>query len=271
MTDIIAIVSDLHTNSTVGLCPPELALDDGGTYHASPGQRWLWDCWINFWDTVGDAARLNAADVTVIFTGDLLEGDAKHRSTQLITRNVATIMRLGAETIQPGVVLSKRCFFLRGTPAHSGKSAQYEEALAADTIGAVPPHAGAFSWWYWVGEIGGVVFDIMHHGPMGRLPWSKTNSMNTLAVRIMLEYAGMRVPDLAFRGHNHAWGDTFDNYPVRVIANGAWTLKSENAYRLGIVEAADIGGVIVMAEGGEYEVRKMKYKPEAEKIWTVKA
>jgi len=42
-TVIVAVVADTHPNSTVGLCPPEVELDDGGTYHASKAQRWLWE------------------------------------------------------------------------------------------------------------------------------------------------------------------------------------------------------------------------------------
>jgi hypothetical protein len=56
---ILAVVSDLHLNSTVALCPPEgVTLDDGGTSEPSRLQRWLWDCWEDDW-TQG-RARLEA-------------------------------------------------------------------------------------------------------------------------------------------------------------------------------------------------------------------
>ena len=56
---IVAIISDLHAGSTVGLCPPRFTLDDGGDYVSSPAQRWLWRNWNHFWakgycvDTMG--------------------------------------------------------------------------------------------------------------------------------------------------------------------------------------------------------------------------
>lgn len=34
MITVVAIVGDLHCNSTLGLCPPRVALDDGGEYVA---------------------------------------------------------------------------------------------------------------------------------------------------------------------------------------------------------------------------------------------
>ena len=170
MTELVAIVADTHINSSIGLSLPSVNLDDGGTYQASRGQRWLWECWIDFWDSLDSLARSRAADVTVIFNGDILEADPKQRTSQLISRNPADILRMASETIQPAAVLAKRIFFIRGTASHTGISANMEEILAADTIGAIPTDDGTCSWWKLLAEFGGVLLDVVHHGPLGRKP-----------------------------------------------------------------------------------------------------
>ena len=50
---MIAVVSDLHCGSTVGLHPPEeTPLDDGGAYTPSKAQGWLWSHWLAYWKRV---------------------------------------------------------------------------------------------------------------------------------------------------------------------------------------------------------------------------
>lgn len=49
---IIAIVGDIHSNSTVALAPPRVRLDDGGEYVSSAPQRWIWRKWLEFWKEV---------------------------------------------------------------------------------------------------------------------------------------------------------------------------------------------------------------------------
>jgi hypothetical protein len=46
---LLVLTGDLHVNSTVALCPPTVELDDGGTYHHSRTQAWIWNRWIDFW------------------------------------------------------------------------------------------------------------------------------------------------------------------------------------------------------------------------------
>lgn len=265
--EVIAAVSDTHINSTVGLRVPTLVFDDGDERRATKAQRWMWDCWLDYWDTVDDYGRGGAVK-TMLLNGDAVEGDAKGRSSQLVSTNPADILKLSAATIEPGLIVCDRAFFLRGTGAHGGKSGYYEEALAADSCGAVQNESGCFAWWFLLAEFGGVLTDVLHHATMGRQPWTATNSFNALAARLVMSYAGRRLPAIALRSHNHRHADTYDNYPIRVIALPAWQLATEYSYRLGFSEPADIGGIIILAEGGQYEVVKKIYKPEPPKIWT---
>src|SRR3990172_2246223 len=110
-TTRFAYVSDLHSNSTISVCPPVVNLDDGGTYHASRGQRWLWDSWINMWDTI-QRDYPDERKVLVI-NGDIGELDTKRRSYQLISGNKATILEIVRRSIEPAVELADSVYIIR--------------------------------------------------------------------------------------------------------------------------------------------------------------
>ena len=42
------VISDGHTGDQLGLCPPEVPLNHGGTYHHSKYQAGVWECWEKF-------------------------------------------------------------------------------------------------------------------------------------------------------------------------------------------------------------------------------
>ena len=55
--EVVAVVSDLHINSTVGLCPGPVPLDDGGTHQPSKEQRALLRCWNEYWAEIDEWAE----------------------------------------------------------------------------------------------------------------------------------------------------------------------------------------------------------------------
>jgi hypothetical protein len=262
-TEIVAIMGDTHINSTVGLCKPSVNLDDGGTYQASKGQRWLWHNFLDYVDAVNSYRVSTGGKVTLILNGDTLEADTKGRSRQVITRNKADILKIAYMTMEPMLKVADRVIVIRGTAAHVGKSAEYEEEFASDITNIIP-NGEINSFWTRDIEIGGVLLNLAHHGKVGRMPHTKTNPMNTLATIIMFYYAGRRVPDIVIRSHNHVKGDTYDNYPCRVLALPAWQLSTEYSYR-GTFGKADIGGYILLCEKGKAEVVKKLYKIPDEK------
>lgn len=257
-TEIVAIMGDTHINSTVGLCKPSVNLDDGGTYKISKGQRWLWNSFLDYVDTINSYRVSTGGKVTLILNGDIIEADSKGRSRQVITRNKADILKIAFDTLEPILKISDRVVVIRGTPAHVGKSAEYEESLACDLTNVVP-NGEINSFWTLDVEIGGVLMNIAHHGKVGRMPHTKTNPLNTLAMTTVFDYAGRRVPDLVIRSHNHVKGDTYDNYPCRVLATPAWQLSTEYSYQ-GAFGKADIGGYILLCENGQAEVVKKPYE-----------
>src|SRR5512139_2836879 len=103
MSTLLVVISDLHINSTVAVCPPTVNLDDGGSYHATPAQRWLWECWKDAWRKIREQAA--GRRVVLLINGDLGELDTKRRSNQLITVNKSTIQSIILETLEPALAV----------------------------------------------------------------------------------------------------------------------------------------------------------------------
>jgi hypothetical protein len=268
-TAIIA-VADLHINSTVALSPPVVNLDDGGTYHASRTQHWLWNSWLDF---ISETKILTDDFRRVlVINGDLTELDTQKRSIQLTTMNKNTILNMVLETIAPLVDIADAVYIIRGTAAHTGKSAWSEEAIAGDIDCAIHSGNGNFSWWHYRGVASGVKLDIAHHAQMGFVPWSRKNAANNLAAKIMWCYQVDRnetAPDLALRSHNHSYASSGDNYRCMVDYLPAWTTLTEYGYRQGYENMlSDIGGIIYFCNNGHYIKQKIFFKPkEARQIW----
>jgi len=271
MPTTIAITGDQHSNSKIALCPPVINLDDGGTYHASRGQRWLWECWLDYWDTVRGIAA--GAPIIGVFNGDLGELDTKRRSYQLISPNKAVILELVRQTIAPALAVCDRVYFIRGTQAHVGKSAWLEEEIAQDTTITVRDHQAA-SWYHLRAKLERVRFDIAHHASMGGLPWSEKHAALRMVERVLWRYAidmHAESPGVVVRSHNHKYADSGNNYPTVGYCLPCWSLSTEYGYRTGREnDIADIGGIIITVYGDKWEPVVKRYQPkEARRIWAM--
>lgn len=269
MKTLLIVSSDHHINSTLAICPPEINLDDGGTYHASRGQRWLWDCWRDAWDKI----RPFAADkdrVVLALNGDLGELDTKRRSNQLISPNKATILEMVTETLKPALEVAKELYVIRGTAAHEGKSAWLEEAVANDITGVLPDKArGTASWWHLVGKLNGLAVDISHHASMTGTPWGKFAAPDALWSRVLWYYKvdkEIQPPDLVIRSHNHKFAPS-----EHVYFTPCWSLITENGYRIGREnDQPDIGLLAFEIEGRQVQAHRFLYPiPSNKRVWSV--
>ena len=264
----VIITGDHHIGSTVALCPPRVQLDDGGSYHQSPGQRWLWQGWIKFnaW-----ARELSQGYKPIaVFNGDLAELDTKRRTNQLVNPNKATILSMIADTLEPLTRWTDSLYFIRGTAAHTGKSGWIEE-VAADYDTTIWQSDGIKSHYQVRLNADGVRLDIAHHASMGNMARTAKNAANQLAHDTMNDYAfalHAPLPHIVIRSHNHRWADSWDNFETRAICLPCWSMATEYIYRLGKYNGqADIGGVVVLCDAGEYEVHKFKLEPMKGRVW----
>jgi len=258
----------MHIGSTVGLCTPTVELDDGGGYTASKSQRWLWRNWQDYWGQVA-ALKAEGAQVVALLNGDV--GDRnKHSAYQLVTVNRATLLRMMVDALQPVLDVADHIVIVRGTEAHTGQSAELEEALAKD-IGAVPDvQAGTASWWYWEATLEQVRVAAAHHpGTNSMRPWTRGGGANRAAAMTMDSYYGQRwQPDLAIFNHVHHNEDSYDNHPLRAIFNRCFSLQTAYDHRSGRgLQRSVIGGLIVTIEDGSYDVDKPAYALPQRRPW----
>ena len=268
---VVAVVSDIHCGSTVAMVPPEgVRLDDGGTYHPSKVQSWLWKCWEDFWTRVGALKRSKKADLYIIWNGDLFEGD-HHRTTQIISSNPETSDYLIDRIYSiPKGIKPKHQFVVRGTEAHVGASGAAEEAFARRIRATKDETNDTWSWWHLRADINGNLIDAQHHGKLGRLPWTKANAVNQQAAHIFHEHAmrKQRWPDLAFRAHMHRFADSYKNHPVRVVQMPCWQMKTAFAHKVAPNTPPDIGGIVTVFDvDGNYTVDEILYVPKEDKAW----
>jgi hypothetical protein len=261
---VLAVTSDHHCGSTVGLCPPEkIGLDDGGFYEPSPVQKWIWSCWESYWKKVVDQRRRLKAELYVVFNGDLFEGD-HHQTTQIISSNPEpqsyVADRVFGKKSPVSAARPTRLFIVRGTETHVGPGGATEEAFAK-IVGAEPDRVSTsrpiWSWWRLQLELNGVLIDFQHHGRMGQRPWTEGTAVNALAAQIFYEHArkGLRHPDIAVRSHFHRAFDSYTAHKVRVLQTPAWQLKTSYAHKVAPESLSDVGGVIVTIQpNGHTEV-----------------
>lgn len=251
---IVAIVGDLHVNSTVALCPPSFQLDDGGKYVASKQQRWIWNHWVDYWKSIKQYKETH--HIYVVLNGELAD-DLTHRTTQLITKNDADIVDIAVQALAPCIDVADSIFVTRGSEAHSGASGAIDEIIANE-IGAVETDFG-YSQQLFRATINGVTLHIAHHPGMGHMRmWTRGGDANRLAAQIFMRYAEMRLtpPDLAIFGHNHKPVDSFDNFPTRAIILPSWQLTNAFGHRIG-GGWLPVGGAYVILDGDGYTVKKM--------------
>lgn len=274
---VLVTVSDLHINSTVALSVPSINLDDGGTYHASRTQRWLNDCWLDLWGRLDRDYPADKWQRKLIFNGDMGELDTKRRSIQLVSINKDTIKQLVLDTIEPAVNWANSVYVIRGTAAHEGKSAWFEETIAKDISNVIRfSNKGAASFWHLQGTVDGtgVPIDVSHHANMGRIPWTRKNSCNALAAKTLWQFVverGIQPPKLLIRSHNHVCEDS-ELKGVHVWYTPAWTTLTEYGYRGGFEnELAQVGAVVAECEAGQEKSYKIIYEPKGERrVWQLK-
>ena len=270
MTEAVVLVADTHTNSLMGLAPPKVQRDDGSPVGVSKVRRWLSHTWERSWADVHEYIK-DSEHKTLIINGDAAELDAKGRTTRIISRNPATILRMCIDLWEPVVSEFDDLFVIRGTEAHTGNAGWVEEALA-DDLGAIKDtDTDMSSWWHLRGMFGGVKFDVAHHAPMGSLPWTYATAPARYAAQVMWEYEiewGEKAPDVVVRAHNHRFAESGRTYPARVFSLPCWQFPTAFVHRLGKANARPhIGSLAFLCENKKYQWEDFRYQPRRSKAW----
>lgn len=274
----VVVLSDTHFGSKLALCPPEVKLDEGGYYKASALQNKIYKhyqyCLRNFIPSIVKGEKF-----VVVHNGDIIDGD-HHNTSTIITKNLKDQENIAVEVLSQFTKIKgfSGFYFVRGTSAHSGEVAEYEERIA-QRLNAIPDSNGNYTryeLWLRFGRRG-ILIHFSHH-------ISSTNSSayeSTAPYKEMIEAyveAGrwrLQPPDVVVRSHRHRhFNITIDshNQNAMMIVTPSWQLKTPYVYRslLGRSSLAQIG-MIIIREGTEVPVYERKCiinikRPKEERI-----
>lgn len=260
----IAVFSDTHALGTTALCPShQIPLPDGGFYTPNKTQKWLFQCWEDYWKRV---AEVEADKLIIVSNGDAVEGD-HHGTPQIISRDLTVQTQIIQEIWQTPLALKPDAIYVvNGTESHVKKMGASEKSLAGwmESDGHPirrDPSIDAPTWWRVEIEVEGVLFNFVHQGRTGYRSWTFANAANLLAADIFMgaHKRGVRPPDLAVRAHFHRWNDSFEAHPTRVVQLGCWQAPTTYVQQRIPEEPPGYGGIIITVEDGRYEVEKCKF------------
>lgn len=291
VTELVAVISDLHAGSTVGLCGRKGPMtDDGQVIQPSLLQRWLLERFERYWTRVKAERRRLRARLTVVCNGDAVDGPNHHGTTQSMSSSKDAQAYIAHSLFEiVGEAKPDQVFFVRGTSSHVGEAGGDEEALAAQlghgavlTLGgethdfrALPvcraPGTGLWSHQKLLLDLNGTRLDFRHHASVGGLPWTAPGAIARLAFRIWVEHTqrGWRPPDLAIRSHLHHYRDSFQAHPTRAIITPAWQAKSNYAHQKVTEVISDFGGLLItIPPTGPYTVEPVLFPPDEDQPWS---
>lgn len=269
MTAVIAVFSDTHINSTIGLYAPGSGLDDGATIQSSKSQSWLWESvWLPYWKEVAETAKkTRATKVYAVSLGDLVDINT-HSHAQLFTENQAVIVAGALDALAPSAKIVDEYIFLRGTEAHCGRSCFLEELVAA--MYAKSGHAvlkdeatGAYSHWFLEISFDGVNCVFAHHpGTNSTRPWTQGGGAIRKAAWLTYDYYGQPwQPQIGVFGHVHHNEDSADSHPVRVVFSRPMSFFTAFDHRLGhTAQNPKVGGIIMVAKEGSLWLKKVQHE-----------
>ena len=262
---LLVALADTHTNSTTGLNPPRMRLDDGQAVLLSEVQeRDLWKPWIACQEYVKQRAKELRARIAVLVNGDgpdLL----KYCHHQLITVNRATIVEATVEALEGWREMADVFLINRGTQAHSGGSGELEELVARELDATKCPHSGNHSWWWVTATFDGVQVEAGHR-PISnstRAHLRGAGARRTAADRSAAYLRmGDPVPQIGVFSHVHHWADSGTNYDERVFFTHPWQLCTAYGYNVGFGGQQDPVGVwLFHCREGRYTVDSWSHKP----------
>jgi len=256
-TTIVAAYSDLHTNSRVGLLPPEFVNDDGAGEPLSKAQRWLWARWLEYWDWIAELKKEHRAHVVGLGLGDLLDKNRKGLY-QLVSQDEDEIIAMALAALKPAQAVTDQDIIVRGTPTHTGDVAHLEKTLAREA-GATLDEDGRAAWWAVYNYFEDVLIYAVHRPETaGWLVHTAGPGVarNKEYLRLACLDDGLKVPDVALFGHTHRPGDTGDLFTKpRVVNLPPWKLTDAYVQSRGKGHRiVPVGGVAVVCRGDGYEV-----------------
>lgn len=207
---ILAVISDTHGNSRLGLLSPQTQLWDenaqGDIVEVNPTlnpiQEQLWDWYLE--DKYQIEKLADGDEIVLVHNGDMTHGN-KYMSEMVSTR-MSDQIPIAAAALRPWLRLKnvKKAFFVKGTPSHEFGEGSAPLLVAEvlrnelDVEITVPFHVEI--------DIDGFRADMFHHGGHpGTRNWLKGNSLRYYVQSVMDDFLKNRKepPDALVSGHFH--------------------------------------------------------------------
>lgn len=254
----VAVVSDLHIGSTVALCPPEgIALEDGGRYHPSQIQKWIWQKWEEYWKDV--KARAGSFPIITIINGEFIDGN-HHGTTQIGTPSPTAMQDAAIDVMQKPAHMSKLLYATKGTAAHSLHGAASDHMIAKE-LGAVrDPETGQHAFYHLRLKVKNTLFDAAHHVGGGTRIHTRGTNIRGEVTDAILEG---NPPDILIRSHVHNYADTGRNFKTFGVVTPAWQLMTEYSHRVVRRTQRSVGGLLfeVTSNGWDFELLRYSLPP----------
>jgi hypothetical protein len=258
----IAIVSDLHIGSSLGLCDGKgMDLGEGGIYLPSKLQQEVYRAWVSFFEWVENES-IGAESTTLVINGDSVDG-FHHNTVALATNNIEVQEHAAIELLRPVVKKFDNFYMTRGTEAHVQASAQSEERIA-QALHAIPSEDGQHSWWQLWLDVDGVIFNIAHHiGTTSSSAYESSAVMRELvAALVEAGQWGQHLPDVLVRSHRHRCielGIPGGRGKIQAVVTPGWQLRTPFVERIDRMRLPHIGGLLFRVENGQCQIKTKIY------------
>jgi len=210
---IVALLGDTHAGSKLALMPPDITLHDEGPDgqivelipEQTASQRYLWELYQGHVRRVMEIAGRD--EVVVVHNGDVCQGN--RYPVELVSTRVADQIIIGCANLSQWLVHSnvKTMRLTASTGSHAFGEAT-ADILVAEMMQQRYQGASIQAMYHGLMEIGGVTFDVAHHGPYpGSREWLRGNVARLYLVDLMLrEIAnGNTPPRVVVRSHYHSF------------------------------------------------------------------
>jgi len=264
---VLAIISDTHVGSSTALAPLEFSVHNRSDFEtqvtqANKLQRWLYECWTDYWNHVFKLAKKKR--LIVVHVGDLVDG--LHHGSLQVMNEVEDQAEAFIDLMLPILKRADGFYGVLGTgSSHAGQD-NSTEAMLYRQLGAIEFGQSLTL------AVDGYIHTFFHHGRAGGRPW--TSSSAGLAAEVMLDFAqsGLPLPNFIWSGHTHRSDDSGSKFrDTRAISLPSWQLKTSFGYRVsaGTVRS-DIGGYIVV-DGNIVDDSRSRYRgqPDQRRIIVV--
>lgn len=206
---IILGLSDIHSGFTLGLCSPDVKLEDElGNFRQvelSASQEFLWETYTQGIEKTKELAGKD--DIYVFSIGDITHGN-KHVSQQMTTR-MSDQLTIAYENFLPvlGMKNVKVARLAIGTGAHTfGEGSS--DIILTEKLRLQYPKIDIKCLYHGLADVDGFKIDYAHHGPRpGSRNWLMGNDARLyLKSKMMSDLDNEESPaDLVLRGHYHTY------------------------------------------------------------------